>query len=184
LAISSTWTANAAAQRKALPANVGSTSAGNTRGAVTEEPQGRTDFGRPVPVRTNCLRDHDLTCRITEASALGPLPPVSALRGALEEQSKKEGGKPLVAVLCPCDGGSKCLGVWGQKLPSNYDFVSVDIKESAPAVGYLLSGSKLEFRIRWSTSLDGSGINSEGILSYHDPKDGRPTPKGICEGGH
>ena len=92
------------------------------------------------------------------------------------------GGRPLLATLCQCSGGTvQCLRgyTWPERFQQGQGFIKLGLGSNPTAVRFLASNSPLEFRIRWSATLDAADAPvSDGILSYAGGA--RPTVSNIC----
>jgi hypothetical protein len=145
----------------------------NGRGAGA----GRQATGQFVPLRIDPCDSGVGTCeRVVRAGQSRPYPTVLA-RGANLRLFAVEPSKSLVVFVCPC--GASCLDRnsygWEERNlgwagPSATAGVDVPINfHFAKSLNQLLTTrERLDFRVKWSRAIDGSGDSmlSEAITSY------------------
>jgi hypothetical protein len=138
---------------------------------------GRQAAGSFVPVRTDRCPDGAATCdRVVRALPSRPFPTLLA-RGVVLRELAASPAASLVVLVCPC--GRPCLDLntfgWternlGWRGPSGAAGTDVPINfHLAKGINQLfMSMERLDFRVKWSRAIDGSGqfVLSQDITSY------------------
>jgi len=160
--------ANSAAQGR-RDASTGNTGTSSARGMAPDGASGRIAAGRFVQVRSKLEGcDYgDAECRVLLAKSSGPTPGLLTRGWDLQTLvTAQENG--LFAFLCPC--GKACLP-WTDFGWLERNLHKGDVDVSFQGVGtnkYLTDKSKVEFRIKWSRSADGSGesLVSDEVVTF------------------
>lgn len=123
------------------------------------------------------LNESDLRCRVTKATREGLAPVFQAEASKLRLLAADS--QRLRVTVCPC-GLANCLDAeWKvDRPPLRFDLVTIDLDEDSKS--YLLRQGTVEFRVRWSNTVDGGNqLDSVGVFTFTNGPWPR-TPQSIC----